>query len=207
VGPSFYDGRCANGYTQLFQGGFPMTDADAPEVSSQGETNEPEPDLARSRRRSALLATSALVVLLVDRLTKWWAETSLDEPQDVVWTLRFSLHENTGAAFSRFTNLGPVIAVLAVVVIVALVRVGRGVQSGVGAVALGSILGGAVGNLVDRVIRADDGLLSGAVIDFIDFQWWPVFNVADMGIVVGGALVLLVSLRGEDSLFGEASDS
>ena len=60
---------------------------------------------------------------------------------------------------------------------------------------LGLILGGAIGNVIDRVVRDGDGFLRGRVIDFIDFQWWPVFNVADIAIVVGG--VLLVTLASE----------
>jgi signal peptidase II len=62
----------------------------------------------------------------------------------------------------------------------------------VGAVAVGLILGGAAGNLCDRAFRAGDGFLGGAVVDFIDLQWYPVFNVADM-CVVGGAVLLLIA--------------
>ena len=67
---------------------------------------------------------------------------------------------------------------------------GRTVPTRTGAVAVGLVLGGAAGNLADRAFRAGDGFLGGAVIDFIDAQWYPVFNVADMA-VVGGALLLL----------------
>jgi signal peptidase II len=59
---------------------------------------------------------------------------------------------------------------------------------------LGAIAGGAVGNLIDRVVRAEDGILSGHVVDFIDFQWWPIFNIADAGIVVGVVSLILMQL-------------
>ena len=62
------------------------------------------------------------------------------------------------------------------------------------ALAMGLLLGGAVGNLLDRVFRAP-GLLRGAVVDFVDLQFWPVFNVADMGITVGCVMLLLWAAR------------
>ena len=63
-----------------------------------------------------------------------------------------------------------------------------------GAVAAGLVAGGALGNLGDRAFRGDDGFLHGAVVDFIDLQWWPIFNVADSAIVVGGILLVVVSM-------------
>jgi signal peptidase II len=76
---------------------------------------------------------------------------------------------------------------------------GRTVDTKAGAVALGLVLGGALGNIVDRLLRTGDGFLGGAVVDFIDAQWWPVFNVADIAISCGGVLLLLVSVRAPDS--------
>lgn len=76
---------------------------------------------------------------------------------------------------------------------------GRTIGSKLGALALGLILGGAVGNLIDRAFRAGSGgFFSGAVVDFIDFQWYPIFNIADIGVVVGGILLVAVSLRQPD---------
>jgi signal peptidase II len=57
------------------------------------------------------------------------------------------------------------------------------------------ILGGALGNLIDRAFRAGDGVMGGAVVDFIEVQWWPVWNVADMGVVLGASLLLVVTYR------------
>jgi len=112
---------------------------------------------------------------------------------DVVWTLRLDLARNTGAAFSRFVGQGPLIGLLAIGIVAVLLWQGRTVASRSGAIALGLILGGAVGNLVDRAFRGG-GLMQGAVVDFIDLRWWPVFNVADSCVVIGAILLVIVSL-------------
>lgn len=140
----------------------------------------------------------ALLVVVIDQLTKWWALERLDDDViDVLWTLRLNLVRNSGAAFSLAEGLGPWLGVIAVVVVVLLVRYGRMVSGRATAVALGMVLGGAVGNLLDRLFRSGDGFLRGHVVDFIDFQWWPVFNVADIGIVVGGLLLALLATRSD----------
>ena len=66
------------------------------------------------------------------------------------------------------------------------------------AVALGLVVGGAFGNLIDRASREGDGFLGGGVVDFVDLQWWPVFNVADSAIVVGALLLFAVQWREAD---------
>lgn len=153
---------------------------------------------ATSSRLPLTLLVAAAVVL-VDQLTKWWALEALDDGGiDLVWTLRFRLVTNTGAAFSLVQDWGPLVGLLAVVIVALLLWTGRSVATRTGAVGLGMVLGGALGNLLDRAFRSGDGFLSGAVIDFIDLQWWPVFNVADMGVVVGAALLLLASWRGTE---------
>ena len=95
-------------------------------------------------------------------------------------------------AFSAGRDWGPVIAVLAMVIIVVLLLNLRRESSPLGDVAVGMVVGGAVGNLVDRLFR-DPAWLRGGVVDFIDFQWFPIFNVADMAITVGGALLVWAS--------------
>jgi signal peptidase II len=75
----------------------------------------------------------------------------------------------------------------------------------VGAVAIGLILGGALGNLLDRTFREGDGLLGGHVVDFVDLQWWPVFNVADAAVSVGGVLLVLHLIFGEGRVSEGAS--
>jgi signal peptidase II len=152
--------------------------------------------MKRSARSFGGPLAIAAVVVLIDQLTKQWALSALDDgPIDVVWTLRFNLAFNKGMAFSQGTGLGPIIGVVALVVIVVLlVSVGRS-SSPVYPLAVGLIVGGAAGNLVDRLFR-DPGWFKGAVVDFIDLQWWPIFNVADIGIVIGGGILLLLTLRG-----------
>lgn len=136
------------------------------------------------------------VVLLLDQLTKHWAVNALADGRviDVVGSLRWNLAFNRGMAFSQGTGLGPVIGIVAlVVVVVLLVSIGRS-ESRWYPLAVGLIVGGALGNLTDRLFRGD-GWLHGGVVDFIDVQWWPIFNIADIGVTVGGALLLLSSFR------------
>lgn len=159
---------------------------------------------AAARLLPPLMGAVAVVVLAADQATKWWAENRLADPIEVVWTLRLALHYNTGAAFSLFTTLGPLLGILAVGIVIVLVRMGRTLVDRVALVALGLVLGGAVGNLVDRVVRTNGrGFLQGRVVDWIDLQWWPVFNIADMGIVIGGALLVLRGFRAGPAAAGE----
>jgi signal peptidase II len=107
---------------------------------------------------------------------------------------------NVGAAFSFAEGWTVVFSLIAVVVAVVIVRTARRLFSTGWAVALGLVLGGAVGNLVDRIFR-DPGFLRGGVVDFLsafapDGRVWPVFNVADSAIVCGGILGALMALRG-----------
>jgi signal peptidase II len=163
--------------------------------SSGAASGEATPGCGTARRaRRGLspftLAVAAGVVAL-DQLTKWLVVSHVDHPVHLVWTLRLVRAYNTGTAFSLGVGLGPLIALIAVVVVVLLARLGRAVVSPAGVIALGLVMGGAIGNLADRIFRDGSGFLHGAVVDFIDLQWWPVFNVADMAIVVGGALLIL----------------
>lgn len=147
-------------------------------------------------RRLALL----IVVLVgVDQLTKSWAVSALDNGRtiDIVWTLRLALGFNSGIAFSQAQGLGPVVGIVALVAVVFLVRYMMKATHPLTAYGLAGILAGAIGNIADRLFRGD-GLLHGKVVDFIDLQWFPVFNVADSCITVG-AIVLIISLFLEQS--------
>ena len=137
-----------------------------------------------------------LVVLLVDLVTKQWALNRLSGGRtiDVVWTLRFNLHFNTGIAFSQLTGFGEIVGFVAIVVAAVLLWWSRKQQSPVVLAAIGLIVGGALGNVLDRLFRGE-GCMHGAVVDFIDFQWFPIFNVADMGVTVGASLLVLSSFR------------
>jgi signal peptidase II len=154
--------------------------------------------VATGRKGSSLTWLTVVVaaaVVVVDQLTKRWALHALAHRDiDLVWTLRLNLTFNSGMAFGRGKGLGPVIGVLALVVIVAMLVSLRRSGSRLAAVGVGLVIGGALGNVLDRLFRGDGGFLQGAVVDFIDVQWWPVWNVADMGVVIGGILLVVVSL-------------
>ena len=169
-------------------------------VASNAAT--PAEAIDRSRRHNLVLLGVAALVVAIDQLTKWWALEALDDRDiDLVWTLRFHLVHNTGAAFGLGQGLETVIAVVALlfVIVVAWASWG-GRRLSLPPVLLGMVLGGAVGNLADRAARSDDGFLSGAVVDFIDLQWWPVFNAADSAIVVAGVILVLTSPRYRQSV-------
>ena len=131
-----------------------------------------------------------VVVVLVDQLTKWWAVDRLATgPVHVIWRLDFALSTNTGSAFSLFQGATGVIVVVAMALVaVLLVLVWRAPTFGRAAM-FGLILGGALGNLTDRLFRD----LHGGVVDFVDFHFFPSFNVADSCITIG-CILLVVSL-------------
>ncbi len=145
--------------------------------------------------RGASLAIAAACVA-IDQITKHWALGSLDDGRivHVVWTLQFNLAFNGGMAFGRGQGWGPIIGVVATVVVVGLLVSMRQGSGRMATVAVGLIVGGALGNIVDRLLR-EDGWFRGRVVDFIDFQWFPIFNVADICINVGGGLLILGYLR------------
>ena len=160
------------------------------------------------RRGTALLALVAAAVLVLDVLTKVWVVAELEGRRTLELLggqLLIRVSRNPGAAFSFGEGATVVFTVIAVVVVVAILRVSRRLGSQGWAVALGLILGGASGNLVDRLLRSP-GPARGAVVDFIDFQVWPSFNVADSAIVTGGVLAVLLSLRGIEIDGSRASD-
>jgi len=136
----------------------------------------------------------ATVVVGVDQLAKWWATTALADGPIVVIDGFFQFRRtfNTGASFSLFSGGGQVLAVIAFGVVSLIVYVLGDASRRLEAVSLGLVLGGAVGNLVDRVFRGP-GLLDGAVVDFIDFSFFAVFNVADIAINVGVGLLFVVA--------------
>jgi signal peptidase II len=172
-----------------------VTDSDDARVVPV-DTDEAGPRARRNVPLPVVLAVAATIVV-VDQLTKWWALSALGDGHtvSVVWTLRFNLTFNSGMAFSRGQGLGPIIGVLAFVVVIVLVGSLARTAVGVARIAVGLVIGGALGNLGDRVFRSGGGFLRGRVIDFVDLQWWPVFNVADAAIVIGGLLLFLGSVR------------
>jgi signal peptidase II len=150
------------------------------------------------RPRLALVLAVAVVVLVLDIATKHLAVDRLrpDRPVDVIdGFLQLRLVRNPGAAFGMASGLTVVLSLVAAAVVVVILRAARSLRSAWWAVALGLVLGGAVGNLFDRIFR-HPGLFRGRVIDFVELPHYPVFNLADSCIVTGGALMVLLSLRG-----------
>jgi len=148
--------------------------------------------VTRERRLSVAVAIVVIEVVL-DQSTKWWANSSLRTGRtiSVLPTVDFRLAFNSGFSFSTGSSRGQLITVLvaaiAGVLVWQIMREARTTRTFL----MAAILGGAIGNLIDRVFRADDGLFSGRVIDFIDVSWYAVFNVADMFVVVG-AITLVI---------------
>jgi len=140
---------------------------------------------------------AGLAVVTVDQLTKTWAEHRLSDGRTIhlLGSLRFNLTYNSGMAFSQAKGLGPLIGTVGLVVVVFLLAGLRQAGSRASALSLGLVAGGALGNIIDRLFRSNLGFFKGEVIDFIDLQWWPVFNVADASIVVGGLLIVLTAWR------------
>ncbi len=168
-------------------------DADATPVA------RPETPGTRTGLRRPLigLGVVAALTLVADQLTKWWAIEALSDPTrtiDLFWTLRFRLLFNRGTAFSLTDNSGPIVSVIAVAVIVVLVRSVRTQRSRLVVASYGLVVGGTVGNLVDRVFREGEGFLRGGVVDFVDPQWFPVFNVADTALTIGIVLLFWAGL-------------
>jgi signal peptidase II len=150
---------------------------------------------ARRRPFNGVSLIIAVIWLALDQVTKAWAAANLQRGRiiHVIWTLQFNLSHNSGMAFGRGRGFGPVVGVLALVVVTALLVGLRTNDAKLSSIAVGLVVGGAAGNIVDRLVRGG-GWLRGSVIDFIDFKWWPVFNVADIGVTVGGVLLVVGSL-------------
>lgn len=174
----------------------PMGDAPGP-TGAMPSNHAPVSRVVAARYPVA--AALAVTIIVVDRLTKIWAEAELaDGSIEVIpRILSLSLAENTGASFSLFQGAGPILGVAALVAVVIIWVALRNVDMGTEVVGLGLILGGAVGNFIDRVIRSD-GFLDGAVVDFIEFPNFPNFNVADSAITIGAVLLIWSAIRRKD---------
>jgi signal peptidase II len=147
---------------------------------------------ANSRR----LWLIVVIIVIADQATKHWALNRLSGGRtiDLVGSLRFNLAFNKGMAFSQGTGLGPIIGAVAFIVVIVIVLWIRKSARGVPAFAAGLVVAGASGNLIDRLFRGE-AWLRGAVVDFIDLQWFPVFNLADSAISIGAVLMVISSFR------------
>lgn len=152
------------------------------------------------RRPLWWLVVVALGVVVVDQVTKVLAVEHLTGAGYVPLLgeyLGLKLIYNPGAAFGMASGMTWVLALITVGVIVAIVRLARSLSSRVWGATLGLLLGGAVGNLIDRLVRAP-GVLRGHVVDFLSYWDWFVGNVADIAIVVAAVGMVVLTLRGED---------
>ncbi len=149
-------------------------------------------DRSRASRLALLIAAS---ILLLDQISKNLARDNLqDGPVEIIgdW-LRLTYAQNPGAAFSSFTDSGQLIGVIGIAVTAFLLFMITRSERRVELIALGLILGGALGNLTDRIFRGD-GVLDGHVVDWIDWWFIPTFNIADAALNVGVAVLLLTAL-------------
>lgn len=153
-----------------------------------------EPATTRSPRRIAPVIVGAVV--LADQLSKAYVVAHYtNAPLSIVGdTVEFRVARNPGGAFSSFTNATVVLALLAIGLTIWLVRVVRRTTDRGTIVALSLVLGGALGNLSDRIFRSP-GVLEGHVVDFVRVGSFPSFNVADSAITVGAILLILLSFR------------
>ncbi|MCL3836763.1 signal peptidase II [Aeromicrobium duanguangcaii] len=150
------------------------------------------------RRRVALFSVVAFLVVAVDQLTKWWAVERLDghDPIPVVGdllSLRFVL--NPGAALGTGAGYTIVLSAIAIAVTITLIVIAPRLRDTWWAVGLGLFLGGAVGNLMDRLFR-EPAFLRGHVVDFIDYAGFFVGNVADIALTVAAIVIIWRSWRG-----------
>ncbi|NJQ06568.1 signal peptidase II [Streptomyces lonarensis] len=174
--------------------------AGADATDGPGAASEGTATAGRGRRRIGVLAAVAVTAFVLDLITKIWTVEWLEgrEPVQIVgeW-LQFEAVRNSGAAFGMGQALTVVFTCIATVVVIVILRLARKLYSAPWAVALGLLLGGALGNLADRIFRAP-GVFQGAVVDFISPKHFAVFNLADSAIVCGGILIVLLSFRGLD---------
>jgi signal peptidase II len=158
-----------------------------------------EPDSSPSTRRPFLILGLVVGIVLLDQITKAWVVASLaDGPLSIIGDrVELRLSRNPGGAFSILTGFTPLLAVLAAIVAIVLVRVAQRAKDPVMVVALSLVLGGALGNLADRLFRAP-GFLRGEVVDFVRIGAFPSFNVADSAVTIGAVLLLLWGWRDRD---------
>ncbi len=182
-------------------GGTSLTDPTGEQVGDP--SGDPSGEIAAparpvSRGRVGILAAVAAAVLGLDLLGKTLAVAYLSGGGQVRLLdglLVLRLVRNPGAAFGLGTGVTMVFTLVAVAVVVVILRTARRLRSRAWAVALGLLLGGALGNLTDRVFRSP-GPLRGHVVDYLELPRWPVFNLADSAIVTAALLMVLLSVRG-----------
>lgn len=170
-----------------------------PLTTSPKSTPAPAPDESQGRSRLfALLVGVGVLTLVLDQGSKVWALAALTpgEPRDLLGpVLRLNLIRNPGAAFSLGDGVTWLLTLVALGIVVWVGRAAIRVGHGAWAVTLGMLLGGAIGNLVDRILRAP-GFGRGHVVDFIDYFGLFIGNVADIAIVLAAGVGAVLAIRG-----------
>jgi signal peptidase II len=177
-----------------------QTTPGTPLTSGEPDADESAEHDQRQNRRPELRLWLGVVVVVyaLDQLTKWWAQRALSDgrPRHVVGDLiQFRLAHNAGAAFSTGTSYTVVLTLIALTVIAICLRMAGRLRSRGWAVALGLVVGGALGNVTDRLFR-DPSPFRGHVVDFIELPHWPIFNVADSAITIAAVLFVWLAYRG-----------
>ncbi|MCF3964648.1 signal peptidase II [Streptomyces fuscigenes] len=173
---------------------------DTPDADDAGGKTAVAAERPVGRRKILALFTVAVVAYLLDLGSKLLVVAKLEyhEPVKILGNaLELTVIRNPGAAFGVGTAYTVIFTIIAAAVIVVIARLARKLYSLPWAIALGLLLGGALGNLTDRIFRSP-GVFEGAVVDFIAPAHFAVFNLADSAITCGGILVVLLSFRGLD---------
>ena len=168
------------------------------QAASGTPLNGPPPGPPKRPRRVGLLLAVAAFVLVADVVSKAIVVAKMPDHPPIRLLgglLTITYTRNGGAAFSIGTSMTIVFTAIALGVIIYILRAARNLRSVGWAIALGLLLGGATGNLLDRLFRAP-GVFQGHVVDWIELPHWPVFNLADSAVVCAGFLVVLLALRG-----------
>lgn len=163
-------------------------DTEAPVTPTDATSDPQRPPLAQSRSYEWLGAAAFLVIVL-DQVTKALIVRAFEVGESVTVlgpVMSLTRRTNTGGAFGMLQGSAPALTIVSGIVILVLLLIGPRLagRSRLSLVALGLVLGGATGNLIDRARL-------GHVVDFVDFHFWPVFNIADMGITIGAILILV----------------
>ncbi|AWW40044.1 MULTISPECIES: signal peptidase II [Streptomyces] len=176
------------------------SDSEAAPTPSDGSGADEQQAPSRGKRRIAVLFAVAAFAYALDLTSKLIVVAKLEHHDAIEvfgeW-LRFDAIRNPGAAFGFGQAFTIIFTLIAVAVIVVIARLARKLYSLPWAIALGLLLGGALGNLTDRIFRSP-GVFEGAVVDFIAPKHFAVFNLADSAIVCGGILIVLLSFKGLD---------
>ncbi|MGW7006348.1 signal peptidase II [Streptomyces sp. NPDC054933] len=168
-----------------------------PDAAPGGATDVPAP---RRKRRIVVLFGVAALAYALDLISKTLVVQHLENQPSIQLIghyLQFEAIRNSGAAFGIGQGMTVVFTLIALIVIGVIARLARKLYSAPWAVALGLLLGGALGNLTDRIFRSP-GVFQGGVVDFIAPAHFAVFNLADSAIVCGGILIVWLSFRGLD---------